>query len=386
MKKETFLAILFLSLVALFSCVPPESVAPAVFGGKKYDSARAIVRTKTGYAMAGMTDSFGLGGIDVYLVAVDKNGRLKFQQSYGGKGDDAAYALTMTSDGCYALAGYTTSYGAGKKDMYIILTGKNGEYKKSTAFGGPNQDEAKSICQAENGQFLIAGSTASYGNGNFDGYLIMTDSKGDCVWSRTTGGEMNDMFNAVIPAGGGRYLAVGSSNSGTKGFHDMYAVLVDEVGAVIWEKTYGGELMDSGYAAVSTSDGGFLIVGEKSSKISANDIWLVRTDKDGTVLWEQLYGGARIDYASSVVAAPDGGFIIAGLTESRGNGMSDMIVFKTDKLGRIVWEKLFGGRHDEYAGGITTGHNGGYAVCGWTKSYGSGDYDVVFMKLNEAGK
>ena len=382
MKKICFILAVFL----LCSCSKPRYIKPSVYGGNKYDSARAVIVTKDRYVFAGMTQSIGLGGVDMYFMQTDKNGNFKGQAAYGGKGDDRAFAIAPILDKGFMLAGYTTSYGAGNTDVYLVKTDKAGKYVSARVFGGKGFDEAKGICSDGAGGFMIAGSSNSFGKGDYDAYIIRVDSDGNCVWAKTFGGAGNDRINAITPAGSGKFMAVGASDSKSKKMQDIYALVVDVNGKLITENFYGDIYADTAYSAVLTRDGNVVIAGEIGTKDRVSDIALIKTDISGKVLWENIFGGAQADYPSQVIETRDGGLAIAANTESQGAGMTDIYVFKTDKDGKLLWDKVLGGSQDDYAAGIAEDDDGGLVVAGWTRSYGNRDFDVYMVKLDKNGK
>lgn len=378
------IAVLLL-VIAAVSCSRPTSIKSSVFGGKKYDSSRAILITKDRFLFAGMTESSGIGSVDVYLMQTDKYGRLKSQNTYGGKSDDRGFAITGTREKGFMIAGYTTSYGSGSTDVYLIKTDGLGNYINSKAFGGVKFDEAKSICADGTGGYMVAGHTNSFGEGAYDAYIIRVDSEGNCVWAKTFGGFGNDRVNSITPAGNGKFMIVGYSDSKSKKLPDFYVLVIDLDGKLLTENYYGDMYSDTAISVIMSRDGNFVIVGDKGTPNSVTDIKMIKTDISGRIIWEKVYGGAGADYPSQVIETKDGGLVIAANTESQGKGMIDVLIIKTDDAGKVLWERVFGDRQDDYAGGIAEDSDGGLVMAGWTRSYGSGDYDVYLLKLDKNG-
>jgi hypothetical protein len=335
--------------------------------------------------MAGMTESLGLGGVDAYLIITGKSGKMKYQNTYGGKGDDRAYAITVTAKGGYMLAGYTTSYGAGNTDAYLIRTDEKGRYLSAGVFGGPGFDSVKSICAADKG-FMAAGSSTSYsGQANYDAYIIKADTDGNCVWAKTYGGVHNDILNCVAPDGRGSFVAVGSSFSGKNRLSDIYAVKIDRSGGVVWEKMYGGPFSDAAYSVVPAGNGEMVIAAEAGTTVTSSDLSLMKIAEDGGLVWEKHYGGALVDSPAQIIVTGDG-YFLACVTESQGSGMSDIWLVKTDLEGVKLWDRVYGGTQDEYSGGAAMDTDGGVFFAGWTRSFGSGDYDIYMLKLDKNGR
>ena len=142
------------------------------YGGTSYDWAYALVQTSDGgYALAGRTASFGAGGDDFWLVKTDSAGNMQWNKTYGGTNDDMAFALVQTSDGGYALAGYTTSFGAGGLDFWLVKTDSAGNMQWNKTYGGTNNDMAFALVQTSDGGYALAGYTASLASG-LDFWLV----------------------------------------------------------------------------------------------------------------------------------------------------------------------------------------------------------------------
>jgi hypothetical protein len=153
-----------------------------------------------------------------------------------------------------------------------------------------------------------------------------------------------------------------------------------------WNKTYGGTDTDYGYSVVQTSDGGYAITGYTYSfGAGGTDVYLVKTDANGNIQWSKTYGGTDTDVGYSVVQTSDGGYAIAGYTLSFGAGGSDVYLVKTDSLGNMVWSKTFGGTGADHAYSVVQTADGGYAITGYTYSFGAGGYDVYLVKTDVYG-
>jgi hypothetical protein len=238
------------------------------YDGPGNECAYAVIKTSDGgLALAGETDSYGAGGYDTWLIKTDFNATAQWNMTYGGIGAEHGYALAQATDGGYIIAGTTNSSGAGGDDVYMVKTDANGALVWSRAFGGNGTETAKSVVQATDGGFVVAGSTDSFGAGNVDGWLIKTDANGNMVWNHTYGGAGADAFRVVVLANnGGGYAMTGYSTGG------LWLVQTNEYGTEQSSRTYGG---GGGNSLVQASDGGYLIAGYTSSN---SYVWLLKTD------------------------------------------------------------------------------------------------------------
>jgi hypothetical protein len=202
------------------------------------------------------------------------------------------------------------------------------------AYGGTDKDYPQSVVETSDGGYAITGYTASYGVGG-DFWLVKTDSSGTALWNQTYGGIGSEVGHSVVQTSDGGYAIAGRTNSYGVG-NDFWLVKADSSGAAEWNQTYGGPNYEEGHSVVQTSDGGYAIAGRTNSYGAGDyDIWLVKTDDSGTVEWTQAYGGTGTDYWGIVVETSDGGFAIAGTTWSFGAGSEDILLIKTDEHGVV---------------------------------------------------
>ena len=378
------------------------------YGGGDFDVARTAALTPDGgYVLAGNTMSFGAGNRDYYLVKTDANGIMQWNKTYGGSGVDRVYSVIKTADGGYALAGLTSSFGAGMSDCYLVKTDADGNMQWNRTYGGTNADMAWSVIQTAIGEYALAGWTMSSGAGETDGWFIRTDANGNVVWNKTYGGLDNDGFMCMVQAKDLGYVLAGATDSSgtddfwviklypefagtqtTSGEHKLHFGEADFVSG--WNCTYGGAKNDEAYSVVQTNDGGYALAGftySYSSGTSDVNFWLVKTDSAGNKRWNRTYGGTQEDKAYSVIQTFDGGYALAGSTESYGAGNADFWLVKTDgegNLGQGQWTKTFGYGGMDVAYSMTQTCDGGYALAGYTDR--SEDLDILLVKIDSTGK
>jgi len=341
------------------------------------------ITTDGGYIALGSTYSYGTGDHDIYLIKLDSLGDTLWTRTFGGSNTEYGYDIQQTSGGGFILVGKTRSYGAGSMDVYLILTDSLGQEIWSKTFGGSENDDGMSVRQTSDGGFIICGTTNSFGAGYADVYLIKTNSSGDMLWARAYGGAGGDLGYAVRPAAAGGYILVGITGSFGEGYSSMYVIRTDNNGDTLWTTTYGGTGADLGYSVENTFDGGFVFTGATGSYgLGYYDMYLVKTDADGWVDWDYTYGGSYDDRAYSVCPTADGGYILAGTTESFGAGMIDVYVVKTDLMGEKLWDNTFGGSKSDYGYMILEESSREYFLVGHTYSYSAGGSDIYVMKID----
>jgi len=366
-----------------FSHNPMSAISFAkTYGGTSYDYAFSVQQTSDGgYIVAGYTASFGAGGWDIFLIKTYANGNVQWAKTYGGIDFDFAYSVQQTSDGGYIVAGYTYSFGAGWYDIFLIKTDANGNVQWAKTYGGTSRDYAYSVQQTSDGGYIVAGGTRSFGAGYYDIFLIKTDANGNVQWAKTYGGTDYDWAYSVQQTSDGGYIVAGETRSFGAG--DIFLIKTDANGNVIWTKTYGGTSASSVH---QTSDGGYIVAGGTSSfGAGGSDIFLIKTDANGNVQWAKTYGGTSDDYAHSVQQTSDGGYIVAGRTFSFGVINGDIFLIKTDANGNVIWAKTYGGTYWDDASSVQQTSDGGYIVAGYIDSFGAGGDNFFLIKTDANG-
>ena len=280
----------------------------------------------------------------------------------------------------------------------VDLTGEgtdlsNGFIAFERIFGRPDGDSAGSVRITDDGGFIIAGSTtlldADYG----DAALIKTDKYGQIEWNRWYGlEEWSEGFSEGIPTPDGGYIAAGShAYSDRQGEPDMYVVKTDAAGNVTWEQSYGlSEFKpDAASDIITTTDGGFLIAGRSQSGANLN-AYLVKIDSDGNILWQKTYGGVGGENASSIKRTDDGGYVFVGSTSTDATGGAndyDFYLVKIDADGNVQWQKRYGGTDWDKAGCVIVTPDKGFLMSGYTASpeFGAVARDVFLVKTDAAG-
>lgn len=361
------------------------------YGGPGEDKGRSVQQTKDGsYIVAGYITSYynkSAGFEDVWLIRTDQNGDKLWDKTFGGPAYDEGYSAQQTKDGGYIIAGWTYSYGAGDKDIWLIKTDQDGNKLWDKTFGGPSGDEGHFVQQTSDDGYIITGGTNSYGN-SWQVWLIKTDQDGNKQWDKTFGGQEPDGGYSVQQTSDGGYIIAGYTQSyGADGI-DIWLIKTDSNGNELWNKRFGGADFDWGYSVQQTSDGGYILtgdktVGESQPHIRNVDLWLIKTDSNGNKLWDKTFGALQTDAGYSVQQTDDGGYIITGSTESY--GVIDIWLIKTDSNGNKLWDKTFGGSGWEEGNSIQQTNDGGYIIAGSTWSYGAGGSDIYLIKTDSTG-
>ena len=356
--------------------------------GPENEWGNSLIQTADGgYAIAGTTTSFGAGLSDAYLVKLDANGNLQWTKTIGGKDFEDGYSLIQTSDGGYAIAGQTNSFGAGGYDVYVVKLDANGNLQWTKTIGGKKDDVGlMSLIQTSDGGYAIAGATNSFGAGNGNVYVVKLDANGNLQWTKTVGGPGDEIGFSLIQTSDGGYAIAGSTFSFGAGDEDVYVVKLDANGNLQWTKTIGGPKREWGSSLIQTADGGYAIAGTTTSfGAGGEDVYVVKLDASGNLQWTKTIGGKKEDAGISLIQTSDGGYAIAGYTKSFGAGGEDVYVVKLDADGKLQWTKTIGGENDDRGFSLIQTSDDGYAIAGSTQSFGARGRDVYVIKLDRNG-
>ena len=405
------------------------------YGGSGEDTPQAIIETSDGgFAVLGFSNSTDgdlenkiLAVNDYWLLKLDSEGELQWSKTYGGSKDDRGQSLVQTQDGGYALTGYAMSddgdgsVNKGFHDNWVLKVDAQGEIEWEKSYGFSGHDHSYDILDTGDGGFFFTGflditsaradgnteknsSLSAHGVGEFWGTKI--DEKAKVQWRGYYGGTNNDRAHAAVRADDGGYVMAGFTESddfdinNSRGSYDFWAVKIDDVGDLVWQHSFGGTGIERARDIAKTKDGGYVITGSTFSTdvdISENkgesDIWLIKIDGAGNLVWNKSFGGTQFDASESVTTSKDGGFIIVGNSKSpdmdanTNAGENDIWVIKTDANGNMVWQKSFGGSGLDYGFDAVETSSGSIVLVGEAASTdfpgveNKGDSDALIIKI-----
>lgn len=273
-----------------------------------------------------------VGGVnDVCLIKTNSTGDTLWTKAYGNSGQDGGTYVQQTTDGGYILAGYSVNFSTGDSDAYMIKTNAAGDTLWTRIIGGISEDAANSIQQTSDGGYIVIGYTSSFGAGGSDLFLIKMDNNGTIQWTKTFGGTGNDIGKSVRQTIDGGYIIAGYTSSFGTGYQDTYLVRTDGTGNILWEKTLGNSFSDDfAYSVDITSSNGFIVTGQSGATLS-----LINLNASGDTLWTKAFGVSAVNYGNTVQQTTDGGFIIGGVSDNGGGTPPNprAYIIKTDSNG-----------------------------------------------------
>ncbi|NPA41170.1 MAG: hypothetical protein GXO18_02745, partial [Aquificae bacterium] len=240
----------------------------------------------------------GGGNLSQNSANVNNNQTIQWAKVYGGGSSDGAYSIQQTSDGGYVVAGWTSSFGAGLADIWVLKLDANGDVQWQKTYGGSDSDGAYSIQQTSDGGYVVAGWTWSFGAGSADFWVLKLDANGDVQWQKTYGGGDSDEAYSIQQTSDGGYVVAGRTWSFGTGLTDIWVLKLDANGDVQWRKTYGDSGPNEAYSIQQTSDGGYVVAGVTLSfGTGSADFWVLKLDANGDVQWQKTYGDGDLDWA-----------------------------------------------------------------------------------------
>ncbi len=307
--------------------------------------------------------------------------QVTFQKTFTGGAITQGYCVHQTTDGGYIISGTAENIGAGIRDVYLIKTDATGDTLWTQSYGGTSYDEGFSVEQTSDGGYIITGYSNSFGTGADEVYLIKTNALGVTLWTKTYGGNLNGQGNSVKQTTDGGYIIAGNKVD-INGIRNVLIIKTDAVGDTLWTKNFGGTGDDYGYAVTEAIGGGFVI----SGNYSTGGIYLIKTSVTGDTLWTKAYiveGPPHINGGLYIQQTTDSGFIISGI--AYGATGVEGTALKTDNNGNWQWSKTYSGVNHVYinCGKQTT--DGGYIFSGWSQAFPNGTYHSLLIRTDANG-
>lgn len=311
-----------------------------------------------------------------------------WQKIYGGEDDDIAHNVVMLEDGDTAIIGECKSYGAQRSDICVTRINAEGQTKWRKLIEGEKSDRGMAISRAKDGNLLILGSGKSFNpNADRDIYTAKLSLEGEIIWKKTFGGDRDEYAGGIAGTNDGGALIVADTESySKKGYKDILILRLDKNGNEISKRTIGGAKAEEAKALTRTADGNFMMVGSREVARSGDaDFFLMKLDQDGQKIWARTLGETDHDVLNAVTPTPDGGIVATGSTRSFGSEQTDLSVMYFNKDGKLIWHKIYGYKYYDEGNAVTMTKNGGYLIAGSTNSMGKGDFDTYIIALDAKG-
>ena len=358
-------------------------------GGTGHDVVFDIQETSDGgYLLAGNTTPVNGNG-EAYLVKLDANGTKTWEKTYGGPGEDVFMDVAAIKDG-FVLVGTTTAKANGLDRLMLLRVDMNGSVLFETNTSGRGIARGLGVMEATDGSFVATGLSAVNPSSPSDIYLVRVGPTGKVAWEKYYGGQGEDRAFKIVGASDGGFVVAGAMTPDSQSGTDAYLLKVDRDGNRAWEKHYGtGDRNEAVFDLVRVADGGFVMVGRSSSgsgwwgTLDTSDVYVLRVDRDGVRQWEKTYGGPGFDRAWDAEELQDGYLLFGSKTAS--DGSEDFLLMKLSGAGAVTWEQnLSAGAGHDRGFALRTTPDGGWVAAGSSESKGSGGRDIWVMKYSFA--
>jgi len=360
------------------------------FGGLGDDEGQKIIQTfDTGYAIIGSTGSFGNGSSDMYLLKLDKAGFLQWSKTFGGANVENGYGIVQLKDSGYIVVGNTNSKGYGGYDGYIVRTNKVGDTIWTRTFGGADWDFLYDVKALSDTTFIAVGKTSSFGSGDYDCYLIKFDVNGDTLKTKAIGGSQYEDSKSITKTFEGNYLIGGSTSSFGNGMKDFYINLVNANLNIIWSKTFGGISDDVCNKVLEDIDtAGFFVFGSTASYgVALNDFWLIRLNNNGDTIWTKTRGNYDDEEGFGMCETNWQHILTCGLTA--GAGYHKALLYQSTYTNVDVFQTQFSGFSTDdaitYASDaydIIHTSDSGYIFVGKSRLIDANESNIYVVKMN----
>ncbi len=384
--NSLFLATIFISSTSLYGQL---NTFMKSYGNTGYDYGRDIKQDNdTGYVITGSSSSFGADNSEAYLLKIDKNGDFLWSHNYGGSGSDWGEGLVITNDSTYAIGGYTSSFGAGGFDFYLMRIDADGSLLWENTYGGSDWDQAFGLVQLPDSGFVLAGESYSFNDGLRSGHIVRTDKNGTLLW-QTTILEPVPSFFTDISFDGDSIVVCGGIGDGGEESYDGFIYKCGLDGGFGWDRRIGSEYNDY-FNAVFTISGFYSFGGARGYNFPDTDMdmWMYRLDDAGNEIFDTTYVNESVNFDQIhdiAIRGFDQDYAFVGETRSYGfmfDGKSEIFSGKMTSTLIHFAERTYGEKGDDIARSIDRTRDLGAVILADTKYYSSGGHAIIVLKLN----
>jgi len=352
------------------------------YGGQEVDYGKSVIQSNDhSFLICGTTSSEGNGSTDVVVLKTDSLGAEDWFITYGGINSDYGNEIIESSSGGFLFVGNTQSFGSGLSNLLVSKIDESGNQEWLKTYGGTDTEQGNSLYQINNGNYVIVGSTKSYGEGQKDIWILIIDNEGNEIWNQAYGTNVNNYGVSVLPSyDGGLFILANNEKVDEENIYDISILKINSDWNVEWEQFFGGDNNDLGYSFIDDGDGLVICGTTTSFGNGLSDAYVIKLDYSGNIIWEETYGESLIDYASCIVKTLDNGYAMVGTKESN-SGLEgfNIWLFKINNSGTLEWSRLLGDNSSEQGYSLANASDGGFILTGiW-------DEDIFLIKTDSEG-
>ncbi len=322
----------------------------------------------------------------IFIINIHSLGHEICVKSIGGTDAELGWGILYAPQDNYIITGHTSSFGQGAEDILLVKFHASGAIEWAKAIGKLHSDYALDITRTPDNGFVLTGGTESGGAGAADFLLVKFDSSEALQWAKTLGGELMDECYSVQSTPDSGFILAGYTQSYGAGAEDCYICKVDRGGTIQWARTIGGKYSDYAQSIITTPDNGYIFTGfTENFSTSISNLLLVKLSASGEVDWMRSIGGSYRNAGFAITNTSDNGYFIGGGTTSFDAEGEDLLAVKFDSLDQLQWARMIGGSGVERAWKVLENTDTSYIALGYTESFGAGSHDVLLVKLSRTG-
>lgn len=349
------------------------------FGGSEDDEANALIIDGQSIYAYGTTKSFGDLNGDHYLIKTDFDGDLLLEKHFDFGGMEKGQSLIKTADGNLLLLGTTRSGFGGTLDIQLIKVNLEGELIWEKTYGGTEHESAGNLIETSQSEICIVGGTSSFGAGAKDMYIIWLDQSGNILREKTFGGALTEGFVDVMEIEDQSIMAYGYTYSFGVEDRDLMLYKLNNQGDSLWAKTYGGSGYEESQDFERSETGGFVLAGHTSSTDPDHNMYGLKLDANGEVIWEQEFGGDAHDGGQALLIDPNGNYVFVARSLSFNEGKRKIYMVVTSPDGTIISTEIIGDILYDWGQDIVS-NSTHYFIAGHSNSNSQSDNDLYLVK------
>ncbi len=311
----------------------------------------------------------------------------EWNKTWGGSSNEQVSGMAIDSLGNIFITGSAGRYGGEDDDnIFLLKYNSGGNLVWNITWGQSDYDYSSGIAIDSTGNAFITGRTESYGAGHSDVFILKYNSSGDLLWGKIWGGSDDEWAPKIAIDASGNVFISGSTESYGEGYSDVFLVKYDSSGNLLWDKAWGGSERDLGIGIALDDSGNAFIMGwTLSYGAGSEDVFLLKYNSSGNLLWNKTWGGSGYEYAYEIALDASGNTFITGVTSSYGAGHSSVFLLKYDPSGNLLWDKTWGGSSGETGRELAIDASGNVYITGETASFGAGYSDAFILKYDSSG-
>ena len=366
------------------------SAAPlwyTTWGRLTVDEGRDVaVDSEDNILLTGYTDSYGAGSTDAFVAKYSSLGVQQWNFTWGGGESEYGYAVAIDSTDNIIVTGYTSSFGAGGYDAFVIKYSPSGIQLWNTTWGGNYYDRGYGVVVDSANNIIVAGCTRSFGAGGYDAFVVKYSSSGIQLWNTTWGGSNHDYGYSVSVDSIDNTVITGSTEPFGADKKVALIVKYSSGGLLLWNATWAGFGSACGYDVTIDSANNMIITGQTYSIVEGiDDAFIVKYSPSGVMQWNHMWGGSYSDCGYGVAVDTEDNIVVAGKTDSSVSDGIGAFVAKYSSLGVLLWDRVWGGSESDYGYGVAVNSNNSIVLTGTTKSFGAGSSDAFIVKYPPSG-